>query len=256
MSCGERWWYIYCPLTNTPCSTATPECVTLQQIHTAISVPFRSWCHNPNAGVNTHWCCYQHFRSHSMHCSSSRSTLTASCHIGWTYCSPAESPIISVKRKTCFIMLYQLVCHCAWTVCSKVLRQDTALITDKQTGELRQQHKWDFMNTELVLWLCNRTNAAAYYESEVLTAVWLKICFFWEVKLQYRVAVPDVPKNTVPSKHCNILTKWCSVTSQETWIFSYWYPAYSKLCSIHQLAATGDTRACKYSVQGPKTVWY
>jgi hypothetical protein len=109
VSCGETWWYIYCPLTNTPCSTATPECVTLRQIHIAVSVPFRSWCHNPNAGVNSHWYCYQRYRSRSMHCSSSHSTLTASCHIGWTYCSPAESLIISVKRKTCFIMLYQLV---------------------------------------------------------------------------------------------------------------------------------------------------
>ena len=125
LSCGEMWRYIYCPLTYTPCSTAT-----LQQIHTAISVPFRSWCHNLNADVNTHWCCYQRYRSHSMHCSSSHSTLTASCHIGWTYCSPVESPIISVKRKTCFIMLYQLVCHTAWTMSSEVLRQDTAVITD------------------------------------------------------------------------------------------------------------------------------
>ena len=63
------------------------------------------------------------------------------------------------------------------------------------------------MNTELVLWLCNGTNPAACYESEVLTVVWLKICVFWEVKLQYKVAVPDIPKNTVPSKHWNILTK-------------------------------------------------
>jgi len=49
--------------------------------------------------------------------------------------------------------------------------------------------------------------AAAYYESEGLTAVWLKICVSWEVKLQHRVAVPDVPKNTVPSKHWNVLPK-------------------------------------------------
>jgi hypothetical protein len=41
--------------------------------------------------------------------------------------------------------------------------------------------------------------------SDVLTAVWLKICVFWEVKLQYRVAVSDVPKSTVPSKHWNVL---------------------------------------------------
>lgn len=137
VSCGGMQRYFYCPLTNKLCSMATPECVTLQQLRAAISVPFRSWCHNLNAGVNTHWCCYQHYHSHSTHCSSSHSTLTASCHIGWTCCFPAESPIISVKRKTCFIMLYQLFCHSTWTIHSKVLRQDTTLITRKQTGELR-----------------------------------------------------------------------------------------------------------------------
>jgi len=63
------------------------------------------------------------------------------------------------------------------------------------------------MNTELVLSLCNRTTAAAYYESEGLTVVWLKICVSWEVKLQHRVAVPHVPRIIVPSNHWNVLTK-------------------------------------------------
>ena len=108
------------------------------------------------------------------------------------------------------------------------------------------------MNTELVLRLCNRTTAAACYESEVVTVVWLKICVSWEGKLQHSVAVPDVPKNTVPSKHRNVLTKWRSITSQRTWIFSCWYPGYSKLCTVHQLAAAGHTELLSAVYKGPE----
>jgi hypothetical protein len=56
----------------------------------------------------------------------------------------------------------------------------------------------------------------------------------------------------VPSKHWNVRTKLRSVTSQRTWIFSYWYPGYSKLWSIHQLAATGDTELLSAVYKGPR----
>ena len=84
-------------------------CSHIVAIHIAILILFRSLCHNLNAYGNIHLRCYQHYHSHSMHCSNGRSTLNASCHTGWTCCSPAETPIISVKRETCFIMLYPQV---------------------------------------------------------------------------------------------------------------------------------------------------
>jgi hypothetical protein len=56
----------------------------------------------------------------------------------------------------------------------------------------------------------------------------------------------------VPSKHWNVLTKWRSITTQKTWIFSYSYPGYSKLCSIHQLAARGDTELLSAVYKGPQ----
>lgn len=70
-------------------------------------VPFRSWYHNLNVCVSIHLYCYQHYHSHSMHCSNSHSTLTASCHTGLTCCSPAGILMTAVKRQTSVRMWYQ-----------------------------------------------------------------------------------------------------------------------------------------------------
>lgn len=68
-----------------------------------ILLVFRSWCHNLNVCVSIHWCCYQHYRSHSTHCSNSHSTLIASCRTGLTCCSPAGTLKTAVNRQTCHV---------------------------------------------------------------------------------------------------------------------------------------------------------